>query len=151
MANAERDKVVTRAEDIERRRRWRALTGRPGIPCRGVVTSVLPASAALTPNKPSESGSAQAKVVRPYGDHTALVRSESIAAKDMTVSGPGGGGFVTFANLNGGEVNVQVGLSFVSSMGECQGGEQQALHRRGCHGGAQVAERPAGRADHHVR
>jgi hypothetical protein len=71
----------------------------------------------LTPNKPSESGSAQANVVRPYGDHAALVRSESIAEKDMMVSGPGGGGFVTFANLNGAEVNVQVGLSFVSPMG----------------------------------
>jgi hypothetical protein len=88
MANAARDKVVSRAEDIERQRRWRARSP-AGLAFRAaaVVTSVLPASGALTPNKPSESGSAQAKVVRPYGDHAAPARSESIAAEDMTVSG----------------------------------------------------------------
>src|ERR1700681_4181953 len=108
--------LTLRATRCQSRRRPREASARSparlGFRAAGVVTSVLPASGALTPNKPSESGSAQAKVVRPYGDHAALVRSESIAAKDMTVSGPGGGGFVTFANLNGAEVNVQVVLSF---------------------------------------
>ncbi|WP_158880396.1 GH92 family glycosyl hydrolase [Amycolatopsis anabasis] len=71
----------------------------------------------VTPGRTFETGGAQAKVARPNGDRAARAHSESIAPADTTVSGPGSGGFVTFDNLTGAEVNVQVGLSFVSTDG----------------------------------
>ena len=64
---------------------------------------------ALTPNKGDETGGANAKVATP-----SQVRSTSIEPADTTVSGPGSGGYVTFANSAGAEVNVRIGLSFVS-------------------------------------
>ncbi|MEC3980339.1 GH92 family glycosyl hydrolase [Amycolatopsis sp. H20-H5] len=69
---------------------------------------------AVTPNKAAETGGALAKVVKPNGDKASISRSESIKPQDTTVSGPGSGGYVTFDNLAGAQVNVQVGLSFVS-------------------------------------
>ena len=55
--------------------------------------------------------------------------------QDTTVSGPGSGGYVTFANLNGDQVNVQVGLSFVSVDGakanlKAENTQQVVRHRR---------------------
>ncbi|MFD9890634.1 GH92 family glycosyl hydrolase [Amycolatopsis sp. NPDC059027] len=69
---------------------------------------------AVTPGKAAETGGAQPKVARPNGDKATLARAASIAPQDTTVSGPGSGGYVTFDNLAGAQVNVQVGLSFVS-------------------------------------
>lgn len=67
---------------------------------------------AVTPNKAEETGGANAKV-----EVLDTSRSASIEPQDTTVSGPGSGGYVTFANLAGATVNVQVGLSFVSVEG----------------------------------
>jgi predicted alpha-1,2-mannosidase len=65
----------------------------------------------VTPNKAVENGGAQAKVA----PQTKVAQSESKKPVDTTVSGPGSGGYVTFAP--GAQVNVQVGLSFVSADG----------------------------------
>ena len=62
----------------------------------------------VTPNKATENGGAQAKVAPQVN----VARSESKKPADTTVSGPGSGGYVTFTP--GAQVNVQVGLSFVS-------------------------------------
>ncbi|WP_394617318.1 GH92 family glycosyl hydrolase [Lentzea sp. JNUCC 0626] len=72
---------------------------------------------AVTPNRTAETGGAQAKIANRGGDETARSRSASIEPDATTVSGPGSGGYVTFANLTGAAVNVQVGLSFVSVEG----------------------------------
>ncbi|MEV8613074.1 GH92 family glycosyl hydrolase [Amycolatopsis sp. NPDC051373] len=69
---------------------------------------------AVTPGKTSETGGAKAKVAQPNGVNAAIARPAKAKTQDTTVSGPGSGGYVTFANLNGAQVNVQVGLSFVS-------------------------------------
>jgi predicted alpha-1,2-mannosidase len=69
---------------------------------------------AVTPGKPAERGGARPKVARPEGDHAAKAETASVAPQSTTVSGPGSGGWVTFDNLAGTTVNVQVGLSFVS-------------------------------------
>ncbi|GAA1984064.1 GH92 family glycosyl hydrolase [Amycolatopsis minnesotensis] len=66
---------------------------------------------AVTPGKNAETGGAAAKVAKPSAN---TARAESLKPTDTTVSGPGSGGYVTFDNLAGAEVNVQVGLSFVS-------------------------------------
>jgi predicted alpha-1,2-mannosidase len=65
----------------------------------------------VTPNKATENGGAQAKVA----PQTTTARSQSTKPTDTTVSGPGSGGYVTFAP--GATVNVQVGVSFVSTDG----------------------------------
>ncbi|HVV09058.1 GH92 family glycosyl hydrolase [Amycolatopsis sp.] len=62
----------------------------------------------VTPNKATENGGAQAKVA----PQPEVARSQSAKPTDTTVSGPGSGGYVTFAP--GAQVNVQVGVSFVS-------------------------------------
>ncbi|KAA9155805.1 glycoside hydrolase family 92 protein [Amycolatopsis acidicola] len=62
----------------------------------------------VTPGKTTENGGAQAKVAA----QEKVARSESAKPTSTTVSGPGSGGYVTFAP--GAQVNVQVGLSFVS-------------------------------------
>ncbi|SEC03510.1 alpha-1,2-mannosidase, putative [Amycolatopsis tolypomycina] len=69
---------------------------------------------AVTPNKAAETGGAKAKVAQPNGVDASIARPAKAAPQNTTVSGPGSGGYVTFANLNGAQVNVQVGLSFVS-------------------------------------
>nr|WP_185839873.1 GH92 family glycosyl hydrolase [Amycolatopsis balhimycina] len=69
---------------------------------------------AVTPNKAAETGGAKAKVAQPNGVGASIARPAKAKPQDTTVSGPGSGGYVTFANLNGAQVNVQVGLSFVS-------------------------------------
>lgn len=69
---------------------------------------------AVTPNKTAETGGAKAKVALPNGVDAAIARPAKEKTQDTTVSGPGSGGYVTFANLNGAQVNAQVGLSFVS-------------------------------------
>src|SRR3954469_14728199 len=69
---------------------------------------------AVTPNKSAETGGAKAKVAQPNGVGASIARPAEAKTQDTTVSGPGSGGYVTFANLNGAQVNVQVGLSFVS-------------------------------------
>ncbi|WP_084743306.1 GH92 family glycosyl hydrolase [Amycolatopsis australiensis] len=69
---------------------------------------------AVTPGKAAETGGAKAKVAQPNGVDASIARPAKVAPQDTTVSGPGSGGYVTFANLNGAQVNVQVGLSFVS-------------------------------------
>lgn len=75
----------------------------------------------VTPNKATETGGANAKVA-PQSEpesKTANVTTKAAATKkpapDTTVSGPGSGGWVTFAP--GATVNVQVGVSFVSADG----------------------------------
>jgi predicted alpha-1,2-mannosidase len=69
---------------------------------------------AVTPNKAAETGGAKAKVAQPNGVDASIARTTTAKQQNTTVSGPGSGGYVTFANLNGAQVNVQVGLSFVS-------------------------------------
>ncbi|WP_326946802.1 GH92 family glycosyl hydrolase [Amycolatopsis sp. NBC_01307] len=69
---------------------------------------------AVTPGKSAETGGAKAKVAQPNGVDASIARPAKAKQQDTTVSGPGSGGYVTFANLNGAQVNVQVGLSFVS-------------------------------------
>ncbi|WP_438860564.1 GH92 family glycosyl hydrolase [Amycolatopsis solani] len=69
---------------------------------------------AVTPGKSAETGGAKAKVAQPNGVNASIARTATAKQQDTTVSGPGSGGYVTFANLNGAQVNVQVGLSFVS-------------------------------------
>ncbi|HKN54060.1 MAG TPA: GH92 family glycosyl hydrolase, partial [Amycolatopsis sp.] len=88
---------------------------------------------AVTPNKMAETGGAPAKVAQTEDGHLSKVAdagplakvlpgskkvsastSAAAAAPSTTVSGPGSGAYVTFANLAGATVNVQVGLSFVS-------------------------------------
>lgn len=69
---------------------------------------------AVTPGKSAETGGAKAKVAQPNGVDASIARPAKVAPQNTTVSGPGSGGYVTFANLNGAQVNVQVGLSFVS-------------------------------------
>src|SRR3954463_1120615 len=69
---------------------------------------------AVTPGKSAETGGAKAKVAQPNGVNASIARPAKVAPQNTTVSGPGSGGYVTFANLNGAQVNVQVGLSFVS-------------------------------------
>ncbi len=69
---------------------------------------------AVTPGKSAETGGAKAKVAQPNGVGASIARPAKAKQQDTTVSGPGSGGYVTFANLNGAQVNVQVGLSFVS-------------------------------------
>ncbi|MGV9367035.1 GH92 family glycosyl hydrolase [Amycolatopsis sp. NPDC003731] len=69
---------------------------------------------AVTPNKAAETGGAKAKVAQPNGVDASIARTATAKQQNTTVSGPGSGGYVTFANLNGAQVNVQVGLSFVS-------------------------------------
>ncbi|WP_328459051.1 GH92 family glycosyl hydrolase [Amycolatopsis sp. NBC_00438] len=69
---------------------------------------------AVTPGKSAETGGAKAKVAQPNGVNASIARPAKAKQQDTTVSGPGSGGYVTFANLNGAQVNVQVGLSFVS-------------------------------------
>ncbi|WP_408630200.1 GH92 family glycosyl hydrolase [Amycolatopsis mongoliensis] len=69
---------------------------------------------AVTPGKSAETGGARAKVAQPNGVDASLARPAKAKQQDTTVSGPGSGGYVTFANLTGAQVNVQVGLSFVS-------------------------------------
>jgi predicted alpha-1,2-mannosidase len=69
---------------------------------------------AVTPGKAAETGGAKAKVAQPNGVNASIARPAKAKTQDTTVSGPGSGGYVTFANLNGAQVNVQVGLSFVS-------------------------------------
>ncbi|WP_442875858.1 GH92 family glycosyl hydrolase [Amycolatopsis sp. NBC_01488] len=69
---------------------------------------------AVTPNKAAETGGAKSKVAQPNGVNASIARPAKAKQQDTTVSGPGSGGYVTFANLNGAQVNVQVGLSFVS-------------------------------------
>ncbi|MTD52668.1 GH92 family glycosyl hydrolase [Amycolatopsis pithecellobii] len=65
----------------------------------------------VTPGKTTENGGAQAKIA----PQTMMARSQSRPPTNTTVSGPGSGGYVTFAP--GASVNVQVGLSFVSTDG----------------------------------
>ncbi|TVT16860.1 GH92 family glycosyl hydrolase [Amycolatopsis acidiphila] len=65
----------------------------------------------VTPNQATANGGAQAKVA-PQAN---VARSESKKPTNTTVSGPGSGGYVTFAP--GAQVNVQVGVSFVSTDG----------------------------------
>jgi predicted alpha-1,2-mannosidase len=62
----------------------------------------------VTPGRTSERGDAQPKIA-PTGP---TARSESVRPTDTTVRGPGSGGYVTFPE--GAQVNVRVGLSFVS-------------------------------------
>ncbi|MEU7786931.1 GH92 family glycosyl hydrolase [Amycolatopsis sp. NPDC049159] len=69
---------------------------------------------AVTPGKAAETGGAKAKVAQPNGVNASIARTTTAKQQNTTVSGPGSGGYVTFANLNGAQVNVQVGLSFVS-------------------------------------
>ncbi len=69
---------------------------------------------AVTPGKTAETGGARAKVAQPNGIGSSMARPAKAKPQDTTVSGPGSGGYVTFPNLNGAQVNVQVGLSFVS-------------------------------------
>ncbi len=69
---------------------------------------------AVTPGKSAETGGAKAKVAQPNGVNASIARTATAKQQDTTVSGPGSGGYVTFANLTGAQVNVQVGLSFVS-------------------------------------
>ncbi|WP_410642118.1 GH92 family glycosyl hydrolase [Amycolatopsis sp. lyj-346] len=69
---------------------------------------------AVTPGKAAETGGARTKVAQPNGVGASIARPAKTAPQNTTVSGPGSGGYVTFANLNGARVNVQVGLSFVS-------------------------------------
>ncbi|MFI5609579.1 GH92 family glycosyl hydrolase [Amycolatopsis sp. NPDC051903] len=69
---------------------------------------------AVTPGKTAETGGARAKVAQPNGVNASMARPAKEKTQDTTVSGPGSGGYVTFANLNGAQVNAQVGLSFVS-------------------------------------
>ncbi|HEX3791244.1 MAG TPA: GH92 family glycosyl hydrolase [Pseudonocardiaceae bacterium] len=81
----------------------------------------------VTPNKATEQGGAPAapavvkanatnlKPVGTTGKSTA--QSQSVAPQDVTASGPGTGGFVTFNNTTNHVVNVRVGVSFVSLAG----------------------------------
>src|SRR3569833_2159216 len=69
---------------------------------------------AVTPGKSAETGGAKAKVAQPNGVDASIARPAKVAPQNTTVSGPGSGGYVTFENLSGAQVNVQVGLSFVS-------------------------------------
>lgn len=69
----------------------------------------------VTPNKTTESGGANAKVSPKAVPDSKIARvagTQQAAAPDTTVGGPGSGGYVTFAP--GAQVNVQVGVSFVS-------------------------------------
>ncbi|MBB4685598.1 GH92 family glycosyl hydrolase [Amycolatopsis jiangsuensis] len=72
---------------------------------------------AVTPGKTAESGGAKAKIAQPNGTEASLARPAKAKTQNTTVSGPGSGGYVTFPNLNGAQVNVRVGLSFVSEDG----------------------------------
>jgi len=88
---------------------------------------------AVTPNKLAETGGSPAKVAQtpdgvlskvadagvlpkalPGSKKATVSTSSAAAAPTTTVSGPGSGAYVTFDNLSGATVNVQVGLSFVS-------------------------------------
>jgi putative alpha-1,2-mannosidase len=79
---------------------------------------------AVTPGKAAEAGGspARAPVIeankKPVGT-TGMVtpRSASVPPKDVTVSGPGSGGFVSFDAAAAKPVNVRIGLSFVSADG----------------------------------
>ncbi|WP_222426641.1 GH92 family glycosyl hydrolase [Amycolatopsis rhizosphaerae] len=77
----------------------------------------------VTPGKSAENGGAQAKVA----PQTQVARTESQAPVPTTVSGPGSGGFVTFPG--GSTVNVQVGLSFVSTDGAKNNLKAENNHR----------------------
>ncbi|SFI96477.1 alpha-1,2-mannosidase, putative [Amycolatopsis sacchari] len=68
----------------------------------------------VTPNKAVENGGAQSKVSPQTlaAEQAKTARTDAKKPENTTVSGPGSGGYVTFAP--GAEVNVQVGLSFVS-------------------------------------
>ncbi|GAA3542076.1 GH92 family glycosyl hydrolase [Amycolatopsis ultiminotia] len=68
----------------------------------------------VTSGKTAETGGSKAKVAQQGGVSTAKARPGKVKTQDTTVGGPGSGGYVTFANQDGAQVNVQVGLSFVS-------------------------------------
>jgi predicted alpha-1,2-mannosidase len=76
----------------------------------------------VTPGRNSETGGALPKVAQANADHALLTGTASTgtsaktAPPDTTVSGPGSGGYVSFGT-SGAQVNVQVGLSFVSAAG----------------------------------
>ncbi|WP_233573688.1 GH92 family glycosyl hydrolase [Amycolatopsis panacis] len=72
---------------------------------------------AVTPGKTAERGGAKAKVAQPDGVNASMARPAKAEPRSTTVSGPGSGGYVSFPNLNGAQVNVRVGLSFVSEDG----------------------------------
>jgi predicted alpha-1,2-mannosidase len=72
----------------------------------------------VTPGRAGERGGAPAKVDLTAADapKTAARAGKPAAPRiqDTTVSGPGSGGYVTFDSFESEEVNVRVGLSFVS-------------------------------------
>lgn len=75
---------------------------------------------AVTPGRTHQRGKSPAKPgVRAENAATTMsaARSNSVKPLDTTVSGPGSGGYVTFATNKDPAVNVKVGLSFVSTDG----------------------------------
>jgi predicted alpha-1,2-mannosidase len=79
----------------------------------------------VTPNKATETGGAPAAAAvaaanqKTTGGKVGSItpKAQAAAPKDVTASGPGTGGYVTFDTTKSRTVNVRVGLSFVSLAG----------------------------------